>query len=100
MSDTFDHEGDAVESLLSGQVDYFPVHVHITTIKRRRRNKMNWIKYKPENIPEGYRLEVRNCFKCNGTKFYSGVYGQTACDDCTRGKVFRLVKMRVKKEKK
>jgi hypothetical protein len=58
-----------------------------------------WERHKPDIIPTGYKLKEVKCFKCGGTRFFSGRYGQTACEDCTNGKVFRLVKMRIKKKK-
>jgi len=59
---------------------------------------MKWEKYRPKEIPEGYRLTERKCFKCDGTKYFGGKYGQTACEECSNGVVFRLIKMRKKKE--
>jgi len=54
----------------------------------------SYTKYRPKEIPDCYRLEIVNCGKCDGTRFFSGKYGMTACEECTNGKKFRLVKTR------
>jgi len=51
-------------------------------------------RYKPQEIPTGYRLEIIDCPKCNGVRFFSGRYGMTACEECSNGKKYRLVKLR------
>lgn len=56
-------------------------------------------KYKPDNLPEGCsRMERVKCNFCLGTKYYSGRYGQTACEKCHNGYVWREVRKYNKKE--
>ena len=58
---------------------------------------ITYMKYRPKEIPDGHRIEIVDCGKCNGTGMFSGKYGMTACEECTKGKKYRLVKMRKKK---
>jgi hypothetical protein len=58
---------------------------------------ITYSRYKPKDVPDGYRIEMVTCGKCNGTRFFSGKYGMTACEECSNGYKYRLVKMRKKK---
>ena len=51
------------------------------------------LKYKPEP-KEGYKYKQVDCHKCFGTKFYSSKMGQTACEECSNGKVWLETKTR------
>jgi hypothetical protein len=55
-------------------------------------------RYKENAILEGYRVERVKCYKCNGTKYYSGVYGNHACEDCSNGYVFIRIKLYKKRK--
>ncbi len=57
-----------------------------------------YVTYKPNPIPEGYRIEKVKCHKCYGQKYYSGKYGMTACEDCNNGYGYLLIKTRKKRK--
>jgi DnaJ-class molecular chaperone len=58
----------------------------------------------PEIKIEGKELKERiprkiKCKKCQGTKFYSGRYGQHSCEECFDGYVFLKEYNRLQKAK-
>ena len=59
----------------------------------RRKVMGEILKYKPDEKP-GYRIEMFKCSWCFGARYYSGKYGMTACEQCTKGYQYRYVKLR------
>ena len=49
------------------------------------------------SLPSGRKVK---CPKCAGTNFYSGKYGQTACEECIDGYILLKERNKRRKEKR
>lgn len=55
----------------------------------------DFFKYEPtKRMPRGVRVRKTTCFKCYGTGRYSGVHMNHACEECSRGYIWEIIRKR------